>query len=235
MLQSMRIKLTHSRTTLLCLLFAIAMAVSASTQAKHIHIRSKPFGAREGVRNTIPDIGLVQKPPVSPVAGSAGSETKCSPRESQVGATGQAMSLLLWPLPRVVNSNGEKGTLGISPHFSFKMIQGPEEPRTAAFLHSAFTRSCARLVANAGAQTIIHSLEIKIARASSFPPQYGKMDESYNLTIVEAAASSGPVAQLVANTQYGALRGLETFSQLFDQAGGASVAAGLPVTIEDWP
>jgi hexosaminidase len=103
-------------------------------------------------------------------------------------------------------------------------------------MEQLFRRSCKRLVADAGAQTTIQSLEVSIGHAAPFPPQYGKMDESYNLTITASEpAGAKAVAKLVSNTQYGALRGLETFSQLFDQAGGALVSAGLPVTIEDWP
>lgn len=66
----------------------------------------------------------------------------------------------------------------------------------------------------------------------SVPLQLG-VDESYTLTVPE----SEPVATLVANTVYGALRGLETFSQLvhFDFELGAYRLDYLPLTIQDAP
>ena len=76
------------------------------------------------------------------------------------------------------------------------------------------------------------TLRVEVASAQSTPLQYG-VDESYSLELSKDAGMGGT---LRAATEWGALRGLETFVQLAQPtAHGGVVLCGLPLTLRDSP
>jgi hexosaminidase len=116
---------------------------------------------------------------------------------------------LLWPLPRSVKAHAGSGTLDPSV-FEFKAT-GERSPT----LSSAFARYTKLLApgaagtAGAGAGTGAGALSGLDVDVKSDSLTLGiETSEAYNLTI------AFPRATLAAETVYGALRGLETFSQL---------------------
>ena len=86
--------------------------------------------------------------------------------------------------------------------------------------------------AAAGAPGALRSLAVSVADRSEEPPQLGT-DESYTLEI----PGGGAATTLTAVTVYGALRGLETFSQLvrFNFSFATHSVAGVPLTVTDAP
>lgn len=78
----------------------------------------------------------------------------------------------------------------------------------------------------------LRSLMVSVADASEDPPQQGT-NESYELKV----PGGGAPATLKAATVYGALRGLETFSQLvlFNFSASMYSVAGVPLTVVDAP
>jgi hexosaminidase len=97
----------------------------------------------------------------------------------------------------------------------------------------------------------LDTLSVAVDDHSEAPPQHG-FDESYTLTVSfsnsninssssSSSSSSGgvvskqPVATLTAVTLYGALRGLETFSQLVHFNYTSSIYTVSPITISDSP
>jgi hexosaminidase len=133
--------------------------------------------------------------------------------------------LPVWPAPRgPVTAGGS--TVLISPALS---VSGADSPDLAAgvarFLERAFPRP-------APARDGIASLVLAIADGSA-ALQFG-VDESYVLAVPADAA--GPIT-LTALTQFGALLGLETLSQLlaFDAGNRTYAVAGVPLTVVDAP
>ena len=95
--------------------------------------------------------------------------------------------------------------------------------------YSTLIRPHRPAAADAGA---LQSLVVSVADPSEDPPQHGT-NESYSLVI----PGDGAAARLEAATVYGALRGLETFSQLvlFNFTSGTYSVAGVPLTVVDEP
>jgi hexosaminidase len=112
---------------------------------------------------------------------------------------------LVWPLPRSMGPAGSSGTLDAST-FLFKSVGKNSGTLTSAFERYAKLLAGEGTAAQASADTLA-GLSVNVASDSL---SLGiDTSEAYNLTV------AFPWATLAADTVYGALRGLETFSQLF--------------------
>ncbi|XP_075447753.1 beta-hexosaminidase subunit beta isoform X1 [Ascaphus truei] len=127
----------------------------------------------------------------------------------------------LWPLPRTVQLSGQ--SLYVPPA-AFSILHGSSSSAgpSCVLLQDAFRRYYEYIFGysqlqddhatySSGGQLL--QLQVVIVSQDSECDQYPsiKSDESYQLSIGE------PVALLKANKVWGALRGLETFSQLIDE------------------
>ena len=100
-------------------------------------------------------------------------------------------------------------------------------------------KDCAAATSASVAPPEFGSLLVEIAAASPTPLQFG-VDESYDLELMSSAGAGGV---LRAATEWGALRGIETFTQLVQPWASAAgspparraVLCGLPLTVRDAP
>ena len=133
----------------------------------------------------------------------------------------------IWPQPKHATNGSE--VLTLTPSASFFVDANHADK--GQLLHAAFERY-ARLSFPHSTTKVgtLATLKVSIDNADESHPQLDT-DESYTL----AVASSG--ASLTAKTVYGALRGLETFSQLvrFDFEDESYVIDGCPWSISDAP
>ena len=139
------------------------------------------------------------------------------PAAAAVAAGNAAAAPMVWPLPRTMGAaDGTTGTLDPAT-FAFKATGKTSSTLSSAFeryaklLAADGTAAPARLPAAARAgSTALASLRVDVASDSL---ALGiSTSEAYNLTI------AFPAATLAADTVYGALRGLETFTQLVSAA-----------------
>ena len=153
--------------------------------------------------------------------------------------------LSLWPAP--ANFSAGSARRGLSSAFSFTYSQqttgagsqAPPSTMTQAFARYAeLTRPhhCApdssRLgLAAGGAGDLLTELRVSVVDTSEAPPQQGTA-EDYNLTIPTTGA-----ATLRASTIFGAIHGLESFSQLvqFNFSTASYHVARVPLAIQDAP
>ena len=130
------------------------------------------------------------------------------------------MSVFLWPLPRNLSTgNGTVtfGTLRISI------------PSGSDVLEDAATRYHAIINAGNGpSMAVIFNVSVTVASLSA-PLSPGASDESYTLE-----ADSGGCS-IAAATPWGALRGMETLSQLVDHTSAGHFQMVVPVHISDAP
>jgi hypothetical protein len=144
---------------------------------------------------------------------------------------------LLWPLPKTY-TNGSLA-LGVDPAagagfftgaVGSKLLAAAFE-RYAALTFPHATSAGAAAANSASGAPALKSLKVSVASLAEDFPQL-ETDESYELAI---APTSG--ARLTAKTVFGALRGLETFSQLvmFDFDSGAYTLPYAPWKISDTP
>jgi len=137
----------------------------------------------------------------------------------------------VWPQPANLTLGDITGSIIIDASFSFTAASGTTLTPT---LKAAFERYHAITFPHAAPAKQAHggvsSLAVSVASASEDYPQLDT-DETYTLKLDSTAAS------LSAQTVYGAMRGLETFSQLvaynFTSEGYAVSASS--VTVEDEP
>ena len=139
-----------------------------------------------------------------------------------------------WPAPRDFTLGGENRTLSSSFSFSFTRDGATATP--PATLAEAFTRYRAltlphRASPSPAAPPLLLGLVVSVGSEDEAPPQLGT-NESYQLNVGAAG-----LATLTAQTIYGALRGLETFSQVvgFDFESSVYRVTGVPLTISDAP
>ena len=135
----------------------------------------------------------------------------------------------IWPLPKQFSN----GTVSLALAAGFRIVLG--DNGTSSFLAAAITRYEKLMFAHATAarqrpEAALGELTLSVASLDDSHPQLGT-DESYSLTIGPAGAS------LTSATVYGALHGLETFSQLvrFNFSSGGYYIPGSPWAISDAP
>eukprot|EP00756_Hemistasia_phaeocysticola_P016550 Hpha_TRINITY_DN15482_c6_g2::TRINITY_DN15482_c6_g2_i5::g.172750::m.172750/K12373/HEXA_B; hexosaminidase len=132
----------------------------------------------------------------------------------------------LWPLPQKVTASG--AAVKVTPSANFFTASGSP---SKGLVEQAFGRYQSlvfphNVAAGSGGVT---GLAVSVADWDESHPQL-ETDESYTLTV----NSTGP-ASLTAKTVYGALRGLETFSQLVGFDFDSQTYTATPVAIEDAP
>ena len=123
-------------------------------------------------------------------------------------------------------------------YFVFSYTAHPTSGATPNTLVQAFHRYSGLITPHrpsptaAGAAGALRSLVVSVTDPSEDPPQQGT-NESYTLEV----AGGGAAATLKAATVYGALRGLETFSQLvlFNFSTATYSVTGVPLTVADSP
>jgi hexosaminidase len=135
----------------------------------------------------------------------------------------------LWPLPKSVSSGTSTITVTASDQF-FKASGQKEQGPLLTEAFSRYTQYTFPHKAKAGERSLLTTLTVSVDSPDESHPQLDT-DESYTL---EVSADS---ATLHAKTVYGALRGLETFSQLvrFDFDSETYSIDGAPYTISDAP
>eukprot|EP00040_Diaphanoeca_grandis_P020052 m.106396 g.106396 ORF g.106396 m.106396 type:complete len:675 (+) comp27718_c0_seq3:243-2267(+) len=139
----------------------------------------------------------------------------------------------VWPMPTMFTRQGVDTLWIDSLQFSF----GVSPDSTSDVLLAAFKRFHSICFQHVGANTpptdspVLPSLTF-VVRHPSVPLSFG-VDESYNLTL----AGQGLNGTVEANTVYGALHALESFSQLlhFDFQAMAYKIQGTPLQITDAP
>lgn len=133
----------------------------------------------------------------------------------------------LWPLPAKFSSGAD--TVHLVPSAAFFTLDGASPLLTAAFgRYAALTfPHTTTATAPAGA---IHALAFAVDDLNEDVPQFG-MDETYTLSVSRAGAT------VAAKTVWGALRALETFSQLatFDFATETYAVESCPWRVADAP
>ncbi|CAK0847582.1 unnamed protein product [Prorocentrum cordatum] len=148
-------------------------------------------------------------------------------------AAGPAPPTAVWPQPRQAASGSAAVPVAPGPDF-FSLGGHGESP----LLEAAFERYAALTFPHAGGATPVSragavvGLVLSVWVLGEAHPQVST-DESYNLSV----PSAGGVAVASSRTVFGALRALETFSQLvrFDFDRGAYVVDGAPWVIQDRP
>ena len=145
-------------------------------------------------------------------------------------------TLAVWPMPQGASYPTAQGSACLSPVFSIACAGAVcPDPLADAFDRYAGYLSFAGPPSPAGSSTWVTALNVTVSAAA---PLALRVSENYTLTM-PSGVGGDTVAVLSADTQWGALRGLETFSQLFVWAGrGVPVAycttsAGLRV--DDFP
>ena len=131
----------------------------------------------------------------------------------------------LWPAPKSAKSGAS--TIYITPSQQFFDTSSP-----SLVLRAAFDRYNALTFPHTtGTEGLLTRLQVTVDDSDDSHPQLGT-NESYHLEI-----TTRPSATLTAKTVYGALRGLETFSQLvtFDFETETYVIDACPWTITDEP
>ena len=120
----------------------------------------------------------------------------------------------LWPFPQEVqcNATGPVRPVADPAHFSFSATGVTSDILTGALKRYAkltFLKSSARVNRFRSVGSTVQELRVDV-RTDNQSLALG-MDESYSLTL------HGSYVELVANTVFGAVRGLETFSQLVEE------------------
>jgi hexosaminidase len=153
-------------------------------------------------------------------------------------------STLLWPRPASLKflppASGGERSVGIMPAlFKFQAVNASGPPGATITappsLQAAFDRYFSATFPAASGEIcgyLLPSLDVAVADLTERPPREGD-DESYALEV----PNSGDPATLRAPTLTGALRGLETFSQLvgLNAASAQYGIAAAPLSIRDAP
>ena len=146
-------------------------------------------------------------------------------------------ALGIWPLPQsAAYAAGGAAAACLPPYFSLQCSGALcPEPLPAALDRYASLLFFAGSPSDAGSAAWITALNVSVRAAA--PLGLG-VSENYTLAL-PSGAGADTVATIVADTQWGALRAIESFSQLFTWSGrGAPIAyctASANIAIEDFP
>lgn len=134
-------------------------------------------------------------------------------------------ALPVWPLPASASfPSGAPGAACLTPFFSIFCAAGAPcpDPLASAFdRYSGFLSFAGAPVPLAAGAPAVTALTVRVGQVA---PLALRVSENYTLS-VPSGVGNDTVAVLTADTQWGALRGLETFSQLFIWSG-----RGVPVS-----
>jgi hypothetical protein len=164
------------------------------------------------------------------------SACKAAPAPAPAPGPPAKLQLPVWPQPSSWAAGSAVQELDAKQFvLSFRPETPGARPNT---LVQAFGRYSALITPHrpsptaTGAAGALRSLVVSVADPSEDPPQQGT-NESYTLVV----PGGGAAATLQAATVYGALRGLETFSQLvlFNYSAATYSIAGVPLTVADAP
>eukprot|EP01046_Picozoa_sp_COSAG06_P000132 COSAG06_NODE_4_length_41837_cov_204.557597_27_plen_307_part_00 len=164
------------------------------------------------------------------------SACKAAPAPTPAPGPPSKPQLPVWPQPSSWTSGSAVQELDAKQFaFSGGAALGGSTPNT---LVQAFDRYSALIAPHrpsptaTGAAGALRSLVVSVTDPIEDPPQQGT-NESYTLLV----PGGGGAATLQAATVYGALRGLETFSQLvlFNFSSATYSIAGVPLTVTDTP
>ena len=136
-------------------------------------------------------------------------------------------ALNIWPAPKDIVSGNATTSIGGNLDETFFQLDGDSELLKQAFeRYSTLTFPHVSHSSNGG----ISSLNIHVDDLDESHPQLG-VDESYNLDVTSSEAT------LKSKTVWGALRGLETFSQIvsFDFEDETYYIPSTPISIDDAP
>ncbi|KAJ1976690.1 Glucosamine-6-phosphate isomerase (Glucosamine-6-phosphate deaminase) (GNPDA) (GlcN6P deaminase), partial [Dimargaris xerosporica] len=148
-----------------------------------------------------------------------------------------SVSGYLWPIPReqslgtgvALVSNG----LSISFNCKNDILSGAEKRYRDLILKKAFSPPTQYNSTATDTDAKVTNLQVNVKDCQTDYPALGD-DESYKLTIADPSPATEGL--LEANTVWGALRGLETFSQLTYMLPSKQLVMGdLPVAISDSP
>ncbi|KAJ1724172.1 Glucosamine-6-phosphate isomerase (Glucosamine-6-phosphate deaminase) (GNPDA) (GlcN6P deaminase), partial [Coemansia biformis] len=138
----------------------------------------------------------------------------------------------VWPIPAVLTTGNDTTAVLNVPAFagniSSPILDDALARYSAIIAKEAFTPPADYKMKAPDTKGELSTLEVKV----------GSSDDSLSLETDESYTLDVPVsgkATLTARTVFGALRGLETFSQLVVSYNGAHVIRGTPVHIEDRP
>ena len=129
--------------------------------------------------------------------------------------------LQVWPLPQSATFPASRGAACLSPIFSMSCTGACPDPLPEAFDRYAGYMTFAGAPSPTASANWISGLAITVSASA---PLALRVSENYTLSL-PSGVGNDTIAMLTADTQWGALRGIETFSQLFVWAG-----RGVPVS-----
>jgi hypothetical protein len=131
----------------------------------------------------------------------------------------------VWPLPALFERGNESVALAAGFSLACDAAQPCPDPLPAALARYAAPGG-PLFVGGAERRGALGALVVSVARAAALAPLSSVADEAYELDVPDAAAAAaGAPATLRAATQWGALRGLESFAQLVAWGGPDDAAA----------
>ena len=144
----------------------------------------------------------------------------------------------LWPLPASANFGMDSVGLAAQSGFSWQSsIQ--DDILSAAFKRYSgliFASSGPHASAPSSSATVLTGVSVNLSASSSEVPLALGVNETFEIAVPNPATGGNGVVQINAPTVWGALRALETFSQLVLVGNGGSLSvACVPISIIDYP
>lgn len=149
---------------------------------------------------------------------------------SLLGTAASAPSSPLWPAP--VSAGLGEETLTLSADFAFKQDGSTVSPFLSQAIdrYTALIHNGARGVAASGAALSSCGITVEEVHDNEPDTLQPGVDQSYSLSIDSEGACS-----ISSKTVWGALHGMETFTQLLERSSGSVTCPYVPATISDSP